>query len=215
MKLPDKRIWCGDFETVVESERPYFAFLKILSALADDLVLIDGITEDWFYESDNDINIRITYTCQNQTHVVWTKRRGDFLNMEVLFLLNKQLELSDYRFESSHGEESVYFIDASEKTMLAEQGVVFEETSPLLQFDFMFYNILMSLETGENDFTYKMLAEMALHIEAYHEANWQKKDFKLFQDTLKSKVLAKVNWDKITEYRIDADKLYAFANKSV
>lgn len=215
MKSLNDRIWCGDFEIVTENERPYFNFLKNISSIADNIVLIDSINESWVRENDKEINIRLSYEAQEQTHVIWTKRRGDFLNMDVLFLLNKQLNLVERKFECSHQEESVYFINNYEKIKLEEKGVIFKQTDSLLQFDFVFYNVIMNLETEENDFTYEMIAELACNIEGYHNSNWQKNEFKLFQDTIKSRLLAKMNWQKVTRKGINTEKLYEFANKII
>jgi hypothetical protein len=123
------------------------------------------------------------------------------------------LKLAEYKFECSHQEESVYFINNSEKRNFEDQGVVFEQQGSLFQFDFMFYNILMNPDFEENDFAYEMIAELTYNIEEYYNNNWQKKEFKIFQESLKSKLLDKINWQKATEKRIDTDKLYEFANK--
>ncbi len=213
MKSLNDRIWCGDFEIVTESERPYFKFLKNSSSIADDVVLIKSINESWFRDHDEGINIRITYESQHQTHIIWTKRHGDLLNIEVLYLLNKQLNLVEYKFESSHREQSVYFINATEKIILENQGVIFDQTGSLLHLDFVFYNVIRNLETEENDFTYELIAELACNIEEYYNSNWQKKEFKLFQEAIKSKLLDKINWQRVTERQIDIDKLYDFAKK--
>lgn len=77
----------------------------------------------------------------------------------------------------------------------------------------MFYNVIRNLETEENDFTYELIAELACNIEEYYNSNWQKKEFKLFQEAIKSKLLDKLNWQRATERQIDIDKLYDFAKK--
>ena len=189
--------------------------MKNISSIADNIILMDSIKESWFRADDEEINIRITYESLHQTHIIWTKRRGDFLNVDVLFLLNKQLNLFEYKFECSYPEESVYFINKYEKIKLEDQGVIFEQKDSLLQFDFAFYNIIMNLETEENDFTYEMIAELARTIEEYYNSNWQKKEFKLFQDALRSKLQTKINWQKIAEKGLNIDKLYEFANKVI
>ncbi len=193
MKSLNDRIWCGDFEIVTESEKPYYIFMKNISSIDDNIILMDSIKESWFRVNDREVNIRINYESQNQIHIIWTKRHGGILNMDVLLLLNKQLKLTEYKFECSHQEDSVYFINNAEKRNLEDKGVVFEQQGSLLQFDFVFYNIMMNLDFEENDFTYEMIAELTENVEEYYNNHWQKKDFKIFQESLRSKLLDKIN----------------------
>lgn len=214
MKSLNDRIWSGDFEVVIQSKKPYCNFLKNISSICGNIFLPQSIEENWFTENNKDINIKISYEWKNQTHIVWTKRRGDFLNIEILFFLNRQLNLFEYKFEISYDEESVYFIHESEKIKLEEKGILFEKPDSKLQFDFLFYNIIMNLENEENDFTYEMISELASTIEEYCNHNSHKKDFKLFRENLKSRLLSKINWAKVAEKGMNIDKLYEFAGST-
>ena len=110
MHALENRILQTDLEVAYEKARPYFHLFKQLSILATGACLFEDIHEDWFRDTSGNIDIKISYTVRNETHTIWTTRTSDFINLEVLFLTNKQLKLNNYTFESSTNSGSIFLL---------------------------------------------------------------------------------------------------------
>lgn len=213
MKTVKERTWSGDLEIVYEESKPYKFLLEKLSSIASPVLQFENIHEEWFRDANGEIDIQTIYTSAHQSHSFWTERRGDYLNMNVLFLMNLQLKLTKYKFEYSYEQESVYFINAHEKLKLQDEGVVFEEYEAQQLFDFILYNILEDLNRESNNFTYELIKLLTNELEEYHHRNWSQKTFSNVQDIIRTNLLSKLNFEKTAEMGIEVEKLYAFTEK--
>jgi hypothetical protein len=212
MKSLNSRIWCGDLEIVYATESPYVHLFQNLASLANDVLFLESIHEYWADEPNETINIKIEYTIDNTLHTIWTLRSSDFLNLELLFLLNKQLNLTEYKFEYSHKSESIYFITGAEKMELEKEGIVFNSTDTASYFRFILHNLLMNLRAGENDFTYTLVDELNQHAIAFSQRDAENREYKKIREFIRREVLANLNWEKAIEKGIATDKLFKLVN---
>jgi hypothetical protein len=212
MKLLNKRKLQDDFEKVYEINSPYVNFLKKLHSMAQDVIRFEEIEEIW-YRKNGLIHIKISYQSQGETHIIWVEKKSDFIEMSLLFLINKQLNLSEYKFEYTSNQDCVYFMSDIEKELKKRNGVVFEEHNMLNKFSFMAYNVAMNLETEPNKFTYEMIADLAQNSSEYYRQNYQNNNSKDIQAYLQSKILEKINWNEALLSKIDISKLYELVAK--
>jgi hypothetical protein len=213
MKPIQERTWCNDFEIVYEEGNAYCILFKNLSIISQPDFSFEHITENWFRNNGEGPDIKISYTFENKEFVLWTPKKGDYLHLDILYVLNKQVKFSEYRFEYSYQAESVYFINQSEKNQLETNGVIYDSPNTVAYFELIFYNVINQIE-AENLYTYEMIEELTSLVSNYYSETRQKKQFISFQQLLRSKLLNKINWSKMTELGMNADGLYEMANKT-
>ena len=117
MKPINERTWCGDFEMVYKDYKGYVRLLQQIASITGHVIA--DPEESWLDQPGDKIHIKISYTSKSGQQVIWTERRGDYLNLKLLWLYNQQQGLTDVKVISSYETSSIYFITQLEKEELA------------------------------------------------------------------------------------------------